>query len=215
MELFIAQADEDIDFGSAGSFRFRQILAGTKKRFAAAIGKDPVLYLLDQANLGKNQLNNAGALQSVRVQPCPSEPKPCDRGVRGGAAEFQSQNGMTLFVQSQNDVLRSYLFDNGASPSLKPSAVQGVTKAGYGGSIPIVSSNGGADGVVWLLRRAEPIELEAYDAGTLGSPLCSAKVGDWSNKAYGNSFLTPLVANGRVYAGAYKIVKVFGLAAEG
>ncbi len=204
---------KDGDFGSGGVTLFSADSAGSKKDLAAAIGKDPVLYLLDQANLGKNQTNNAGAVQALRVKPCQFSSQ-C-RGVWGGVTIFQSQNGLVLYSQAEHDVLRSYLVGGTSAPSLTPSA-EGVTKAGYGGSIPIVSSNGGANGVVWLLARTEPaIELEAYDATPLGPPLASANVGPWSNPGYGNSFLTPMVANGRVYAAAYKVVKVFGLGSQG
>ncbi len=67
-------------------------------------------------------------------------------------------------------------------------------------------------GVVWLVRRSVPMELEAYDADTLGAPLFTARAGVWSNTQNQNSFVTPMQANGRVYAPAYKTVKVFGLA---
>jgi hypothetical protein len=203
----------DFDFGSGGVILLPADLGMSQKRMSVTIGKDPVLYLLDQANLGKNQANNAGAIQTVRVKPCTVSTQ-C-RGVWGGPAVFESQIGTVLYVQAEQDVLRSYIFGRTPTPSLTSSGVEGATKAGYGGSIPIVSSNGGTDGVVWLLRRSAPIELEAYDASTLGPPLSSANIGDWSNARYGNSFLTPMVANGRVYAAAYKIVKVFGLATEG
>jgi hypothetical protein len=202
----------DGDFGSGGVTLFSADSAGPKKDVAAIIGKDPALYLLDQANLGKNQTNDAGAIQALRVKSCQYSGQ-C-RGVWGGVAIFQSQNGLVLYSQAEHDVLRSYSVGGASAPSLTPSA-EGITKAGYGGSIPIVSSNGGANGVVWLLARTNPIELEAYDATSLGAPLSSANVGPWSNPGYGNSFLTPMVANGRVYAAAYNVVKIFGLGTQG
>ena len=62
------------------------------------------------------------------------------------------------------------------------------------------------------MRRTAPIELEAYDADTLGTPLFAARAGGaWSNSGNNNPFVTPLVANGRVYAPGYKTVSVFGL----
>jgi outer membrane protein assembly factor BamB len=202
----------DGDFGSGGILLFPADSTGSGKNLAAALGKDPVLYLLDQANLGKNQPNNAGALQALQLPPCPQVR--C-RGLWGGSADFQSKSRRLVFAQIEHDFLRSYQLDSAPTPVLKPTSVQGSTQAGYGGSIPIVSSNQGADGVVWLLRRSAPIELEAYAADALGPPLVSAQVGQWSNPGYGNSFLTPMVANGRVYAPAYKTVKVFGLGAQG
>ena len=65
-------------------------------------------------------------------------------------------------------------------------------------------------GVVWLVRRSAPIELEAYDAASLGNPIYTANVGSWSNQD-NNAFLTAMEANGRVYVASYLTVKVFGL----
>jgi hypothetical protein len=76
-----------------------------------------------------------------------------------------------------------------------------------------VSSNGSMSdtGVVWLIHRGTTVALEAYDALALGDPLFSANAGHWSNQN-GNSFLTPMEANGRVYVPAFGTVTVFGLA---
>jgi hypothetical protein len=152
------------------------------------------------------QPNNKGALQALTLGRILS-------GLWGGPAFYQGPEGPTVYVQIQDDVLRSFSVSTGARPALTL-AKKGTTSAGYGGSLPIVTSNGSAanTGVVWLLRRSAPIELEAYDAVTIGAPIYAASVGDWSNPPYGNSFLTPIEANGRVYVTAYRTVKVFGLA---
>ena len=84
--------------------------------------------------------------------------------------------------------------------------------AGFGGSFPVISSNGTTanTAVVWAIERGNPTEqIRAYDAVTLGAPLFAANAGNWSNGS--RSYLTPLVANGRVYVPAYKTVTVFGL----
>ncbi len=207
----------DFDFGSGGVVLFSTSTQGSKKDLAVVIGKDPVLYTLDLADLGKNQANDAGVVQALRVKPC-AVAKPC-RGVWGGPALFPTEDGLHLYLQAEGDVLRSFLLKNATTPMFEASAVHGGTAGGYGGSIPIVSSNASDDGVVWLLRRSMPIELEAYDAKSLAL-LTSALVGDWSKDPSPadkmvNAFLTPLVANGRVYAPAFNVVKVFGLASEG
>jgi hypothetical protein len=63
---------------------------------------------------------------------------------------------------------------------------------------------------VWAIERGNPTEvLEAYDAVSLGNPLFKANAGSWSNGS--RSYLTPLVANGRVYVPAAGTVTVFGL----
>ena len=66
--------------------------------------------------------------------------------------------------------------------------------------------------MVWLINRAnEPFAIEAYDAVNLGNPIFTAQIGTWSNSGQGNPFLTPMEANGRVYAPGYKVVQVYGL----
>ena len=119
-------------------------------------------------------------------------------------------SGGVLFYQGSSDVLRSYAVATGTKPGLTPIAT-GSDQAGYGGSFPIVSSNAqnAGSGVVWALERGSTMQLKAYNATSLGAPLFQANSGVWSNGSRG--WLTPLVANGRVYAPAYLTVTVFGL----
>jgi hypothetical protein len=173
---------------------------------AVAMGKDAVLYLLNQSNLGGEVTHDTDALSALRLGSSGS-------GLWGGPAYFDGPAGPTVYTQINGDVLRAFTIPvNRPHPHFKPQ-VQGTTAAGYGGSLPIVSSNGAAPntGVVWLVRRSAPIELEAYDAGALGAPIYSANIGAWSNPGQGNPFLTAMEANGRVYVGTYLTVKVFGL----
>ena len=130
----------------------------------------------------------------------------------GGPAYYGGPNGGVVYAQIQSDVLRGYSVATGSTPALTQIAT-GTSSAGYGGSLPIISSNGATSetGVVWLIKRGATIQLEAYDALSLGNPLFAANAGTWSNQSYGNSFLSPMEANGRVYVPAYKTVTVFGL----
>ena len=130
----------------------------------------------------------------------------------GGPAFYDSpQAGPLVYIQFDSGTLRVFSVGAGATPALTQVAA-GTTQAGYGGSFPIVSSNGAAPGtgVVWLIRRSSPVSVEAYKADLLGAPIFSANTGTWPNPNQ-NSFLTPMEANGRVYVPGYKTVKVFGL----
>jgi hypothetical protein len=195
----------DLDFGSGGVMLVPPVPRQTGPFLAVASGKESTLYLLNRANLGGLKPNNAGALQALSVGPV-------GFGVRGGPAYYDGPSGPTVYLQITNDVLRSYALTTGTQPSLTQAAV-GTSQGEYGGSLPIVSSNGAtaATGVVWIMRRTIPMEIEAYDAVKLGKPLYAAKIGTWSNPDQANAFLTLMEANGRVYAPAYKTVKVFGL----
>ncbi len=193
----------DRDFGSGGVMLLPVQAGQAAPPLAVAMGKDAVLYLLDRTNLGKTLVNDAGALQARRLAGSGG-------GVWGGPAYFEGPAGGLVYYQLSSDVLRSFSVATGTAPALTPQA-QGSTKAGFGGSLPVVSSNGSkaGSGVVWLVRRASPVQLEAYDAEKLGAPIFSASAGSWSA---GNAFLTPMEANGRVYVGASGTVTVFGLA---
>jgi hypothetical protein len=197
--------NNDTDFGSGGVMLLPPVPGQSAPPLAVAMGKNPILFLLDQTMLGGEKKNNSGVLQAVTVSN--------GTGLWGGPAYYAGPAGPTVFVQVDSDVLRAFAVATGTAPSLTLSG-QGTSSAGYGGSLPIVSSNGTNPntGVVWLVRRSAPISVEAYDASALGAPIFAANTGTWSNPGQGNSFLTPMVANGRVYVPGYLSVSVFGLA---
>ena len=58
--------------------------------------------------------------------------------------------------------------------------------------------------------RRRSTDLEAYDALNVNSLLFSATAGTWSNSE-DNGFVTPLVANGKVYVPGTNAITVFGL----
>jgi len=197
--------DNDIDFGSGGVMLLPVAQGQTAPPMAVAMGKSAVLYLLDQNMLGKEKANDKGALQWQRLGGNGD-------GLWGGPAYYGGPNGGIVYAQINDDVLRGFSVATGSQPALTQIAV-GTSTGGYGGSLPIISSSGATSetGVVWLIKRGATIQLEAYDALSLGNPLFAANAGTWSNQSYGNSFLTAMEANGRVYVPAYKTVTVFGL----
>ena len=191
--------NSDSDFGSGGVMAIPVVAGQASPPLAIGAGKDGNAYLVDAAMLGGTGKNGHTPLQTLSLSTCFCAP-----------AYYTTASGGVLFYQTSNDVVRSYSVGVGSSPSLKPLA-SGTDQAGFGGSFPIVSTNGGAadTGVVWALERGSTMELKAYDAASLGAPLFQANSGSWSNGSRG--WLTPLVANGRVYAPAAGTVTVFGL----
>lgn len=196
--------NNDEDFGSGGVMLLPPVSGQTVPPLAVAMGKSGNLYLLNQTALGALHAGNAGALQVIQG---------ASGGLWGGPAYWNGAAGPSVLVQGDSDVLRAWAVTTTGKAALTQTA-SGTSGAGYGGSLPIVSSNGATPhtGVVWLINRLqEPFSIEAYDAETLGAPIFSAQVGKWSNAGQGNPFLTPLQANGRVYAPGYKLVRVYGL----
>ncbi len=82
--------------------------------------------------------------------------------------------------------------------------------------MPVVSSNGTLPGsaVVWALSRPSdtttPIVLNAYDGANLSRLLFQASTHPWPN-VHGDAFVTPTVANGKVYVPTGSTVDIFGL----
>jgi hypothetical protein len=194
--------DGDTDFGSGGVMLLPTVAGQSVPPLAVAIGKSSILYLMNQNHLGGLTPNDSGALQSQYVG---------GGGLWGGPAFYNGLNGPMVFTQTGGDVLRGLALSTTGTASLTPT-LAGTTSAGYGGTTPVVSSNGSAGGVVWVVRRSNPISFEAYDASKLGQPLFTQNIGTWSNQNNQNPFVAPVEANGRIYAPAYLKVTVFGLA---
>lgn len=197
-------ARRDGDFSSGGVMLLPPVPGQVSDPLAVAMGKDPILYLLDQTALGGYSSTNSGAMQALTLGVKPST------GVWGGPAFYNGPAGPVIFYQKTDDVLTAYHVSTGAKPSLSLMA-QGTSLSSNGGSIPVVSSNGSAPntGIVWLVRRSSPPALEAYDATELGEPIFQASIGTDYSIYHG-----PMVANGRAYVGSSGRVYVFGLTAD-
>jgi len=196
--------NNDEDFGSGGVMLLPPVSGQAAPPLAVAMGKSGVLYLLDKDKLGGEHGNDTGALQSQNAG---------SNGLWGGPAYYNGPSGPTVFTQTGGDALRGWSVATGSKPSLT-NTISGSDGAGYGGSLPIISSNGATagTGIVWLINRGtSPFFIEAYDAVQLGNPIFAANIGVWSNANQGNAFLTPMEANGRVYAPGYQVVQVYGL----
>jgi len=189
----------DTDFGSGGVMVIPVQTGQTAPEMALAAGKAGTLFLLNATDLGGMQTNDIGALQKLSLSGCFC-----------GPAFYVGSQGPVVFFQGNGDNIRAFSVGIGSNPQLTQIA-EGSSGAGSGGSFPVVSSNGTTteSAVVWLIRRGTTEQLEAYDAASLGAPLFAANAGTWSNGS--RSYLSPTVANGRVYVGAYKTVTVFGL----
>ena len=82
----------------------------------------------------------------------------------------------------------------------------------YPGATPSISSDGSLNPILWAVENASPAVLYAYDATTLIQIYNSNQAaGGRDHFGSGNKFITPTVANGRVYVGTATGVGVFGL----
>ena len=195
----------DGDLASGGVMLLPPLPSVSAASLAVAMGKDRMIYLLNQTALGGVSSSNSGAVQALPVGVGAAE-----NGVWGGPAFYNGPAGPTIFYQTTGDNLKAYLLSNNGQPTLSLAA-QGATATITNSSNPTVSSNGSLSntGLVWVIKRTSPVTLEAYDAVKLGAPIYQSSAAPSLGVSQ-----TPMVANGRVYvagAGA-KGVYVFGLA---
>src|SRR5438067_9307593 len=95
-----------------------------------------------------------------------------------------------------------------ASPSSASSA-----RFPYPGTFPAVSANGASNGIVWAHQNTNPAVLYAFDAGNLGHELYASSQAANGRDQFGagNKFITPTIADGKVFVGTQTGVAVFGL----
>jgi outer membrane protein assembly factor BamB len=141
-------------------------------------------------------------------------------GTCGGPAYYAGATGEFIFNVWTQDALRAFRLDRNARvPQLVEVGHSPNIFPGLGGATPSVSSNESRAGsaIVWATTRpgrnsmaTQPIQLFAFDAADVSRILFTGNTTLWRN-ASGLPFLTPTIANGKVYVGGDRDVSVFGL----
>ncbi len=197
-----SESSVDTDLGSGGIMLLpaQRDSKGNTQNLAVAAGKDTNLYVLNQANLGKyNASSNktlyqelAGALSS---------------GVWSSPAYFNGH----VYYGSIGSVLRSFDVNNALLSSSPSSSTAGTFT--YPGTTPSVSASGSNNGIVWAVENTGTAVLHAYDANNLGKELYNSSQASSGRDNFGpgNKFITPTIANGKVFLGTQNSVAVFGL----
>jgi hypothetical protein len=90
---------------------------------------------------------------------------------------------------------------------------QTATQFTYPGTAPSISANGTANAIVWAHENSDPAVLHAFDAGNLALELYNSNqaAGNRDHFGTGNKFITPTVADGKVFVGTTSGVAVFGI----
>ena len=137
---------------------------------------------------------------------------------QGPSAQYLYYSGMTNET-GDGDYLKQYTITNGL---VSTAPVEQTTNLFPVGSTPSISANGTRNGIVWAVERQDilserpgtkPAVLYAYDATDVATLLYDStqakKLRDQPGCA--NKFVTPTIANGKVYVGTTTGVGVFGL----
>jgi outer membrane protein assembly factor BamB len=190
----------DLDLGSGGIIVLPDLKdsGGTVRHLAVGAGKNGHLYVVNRDAMGKFTSGANHIWQEL--------PDVLTGGVFSTPAWF---NGTLYYGPSDARLLAFTVTD--ARLSAAPTS-QSATEFPYPGVSPAVSANGLRDGIVWAHENSSPAVLHAYEAGNLAHELYnSSQAGARDELGAGNKFITPMIADGKVFIGTQSGVAVFGL----
>ena len=195
-----AEDGADEDFGSAGPLLLPDMVdaSGTTRHLAVGAGKDGNLYVLNRDNLGQFNSTTNGVYQEFTLS----------SGENHSSPIFFNN---TVYVGPTNNPLKAFAVSK-ALLATSPSS-QTAHQFGDNGTVASISANGATQGIVWALDWGAGV-LFAYDATDLTKELYDSNQAAGNRdhfSAVGGHFITPMVANGRVYIGTSSTVAVFGL----
>lgn len=190
----------DADFGSAGPLLLPDMVdaSGTTRHLAVGAGKDGNLYVLNRDNLGQFNSTKNNVYQEFALS----------SGENHSSPIFFNN---VVYVGPTNNSLKAFAVSK-ALLATSPSS-QTAHQFGGNGTVASISANGATQGIVWALDWGAGT-LFAYDASDLTKELYDSNQAAGNRdhfSAVGGHFITPMVANGRVYIGTGSTVAVFGL----
>ena len=196
----VQESDSDTDLGSSGAVLLPAMKdsSGTTWQLAAGGGKDSNLYVVNRTSMGKfNASSNSIYQELAGVLP-------------GGMWSIPAFSNGRLYFGPVGQPLLEFQFKNA---KLLTSPVAKTNNAfGYPGTTPSISSNKGANAIVWASENTDPAVLHAYNANTLVELYNTNQAsGGRDHFGVGNKFIIPMIANGKVYVGTTTGVGVFGL----
>ena len=196
----VQKSNLDVDLGSGGALLLPDLVDGSGQTWHLAVGagKDGNMYIVNRDNMGKFNSASNNIYQEL------------DRALPGGVFGMPAYFNNTIFYGSEGSTLKAFSITN-ARLSTAPTSQSSITFA-YPGSTPSISANGSSSGIVWAHENTNPAVLHAYNAADLTQELYNSnQSGARDQFGAGNKFITPMIANGKVYVGTTNGVAVFGL----
>jgi hypothetical protein len=195
----VSESNGDVDLGSGGPLLLPDLVDGngTTRHLAVGSGKDAIIYVVDRDNMGKFNSGADNIYQEIN-------------GQIGGVFSKPSYFNNTVYYGAVGDHLKAFPITS-AKLSATP-ATQSSNSFAYPGTTPSISSNGTSNGIVWAVENGSTGVLHAYNAANLTSELYNSNQAANNRDHFSdNKYVTPMVANGKVYVGTPNSVVVFGL----
>jgi Ig-like domain-containing protein len=196
-----SESNADTDLGSGGAMVLPDVKDNAQNTWHLAVGagKDTNLYVVNRDMMGKFNVSNDNAIYQKLGGVLPG-------GIWSMPAYF---NGV-VYYGSVNSPLQAFTISNAKLGTSASSHSAG--SFGYPGTTPSVSANGTSDGIVWAVENGGGGVLHAYDATNLATELYNSNQAANSRDHFtDNKYITPMIANGKVFVGTQNSVAVFGL----
>jgi hypothetical protein len=197
-----SESDADEDLGSGGEMLLPDLQDGQGNTWQLAVGagKDGHIYVANRNLMGKFNTNNDSAIyQEID-----------SNGLGGGVWSVPAYFNSKVYYGAVSDHLRAFSIANAKLST--PAGSMSAESFGYPGTTPSISANGNANGIVWAVENNGGGVLHAYDATNLATELYNSNQAANNRDHFAdNKFITPMIANGKVYVGTPNGVAVFGL----
>ena len=198
----VSESGSDLDLGSGGGMLLPDLTdaTGTVRQLMVGAGKDGNLYVVRRDSLGKFDASGNSQIWQELSGALP-----------GGVWSTPAYFNKTVYYGDVGQTLKAFSVTNAklvATPQSKT-----ATMFAYPGTAPSVSANGAANGIVWAHENSNPAVLHAYEAANLAHELYNSSQATNNRDQFGagNKYITPTVADGKVFVGTTAGVAVFGL----
>ncbi len=201
-----AESAGDVDLGSGSPLLLPDQVdaTGTIRHLMLAAGKNDSLYLLDRDNMGKYNGNVANS-DTIYEELSGA----LAHGVYSAPVYF---NGSIYFAEVSG-TLKQYALAAARMPATPTS--QSTATFAYPGASPAISANGSSNAIVWAVESnpGSAAILHAYNPANLATEYYNSTQAAGGRDAFGNGnkYITPVIANGKVFVGTPNSVAVFGL----
>jgi outer membrane protein assembly factor BamB len=196
-----AENSTDGDLGSGGALVLPDLTdgSGQTRHLAVGAGKDANIYVVDRDNMGKF---NSSANHIYRE---------IQGALAGAIFSMPAYFDKTVYYGAVGDSIKAFAISNAQLANTPASQTGNIFP--YPGATPSISANEASDAILWAVENSSNAVLHAYDASNLAKELYNSNQASGGRDQFGagNKFITPTVANGKVYVGTTNGVGVFGL----
>ena len=199
----VSESNSDEDLGSGGAMVVPNIKdsSGGMHELVVGAGKDRNIYLADRTNMGKFNPNNNNQIYQELTS-----------ALAGSVFSSPAFSQGKIYYGSSGDNVKAFAFDNTVKLTSTPQS-KTATAFAYPGATPSISGNTKKDTILWATENTSPAVLHAYNANNLAVELYNSNQAANGRDHFGNGnkYITPMIANGKVYVGTTSGVGVFGL----